>query len=106
MKKSISQEMAAAGPDFLRFEIPVGRDLCDWVAGHQRWGTWWRNHETIVRRIYYGRRWKRSSIWAIRWCDWRARLIGGFSIGALPASARPVRANLACRPGWWRGGSS
>jgi transposase, IS5 family len=23
---------------FLRFEIPVWRDLCDWVVGHQRWG--------------------------------------------------------------------
>src|SRR5690348_11135912 len=30
--------MAASAPDFLRFEIPVWRDLCDWVAGHRRWG--------------------------------------------------------------------
>ena len=22
----------------MRFEIPVGRDLCDWVVGHRRWG--------------------------------------------------------------------
>jgi hypothetical protein len=27
-------------------------------------------------------------------------------IGALPASARRVRASPACRPGWWRGCSS
>ena len=30
----------------------------------------------------------------------------GFSISALPASARRVRASLACRPGWWPGCSS
>ena len=28
------------------------------MAGHRRWGTRWRDHETIVRRICYGRRWK------------------------------------------------
>src|SRR5215471_3663488 len=70
--------MAAAGPNFLQFEIPVWGELCDGVAGHQRWGTRWRDHGTIVKRICYGRRWKRSSIWAIRWCGWRGRSIGGF----------------------------
>jgi IS5 family transposase len=30
----------------------------------------------------------------------------GFSIGALPASARRGRVSPACRPGWWRGCSS
>ena len=24
---------------FLRFWIPIWRDLGDWVAGHQRWGS-------------------------------------------------------------------
>ena len=42
------------------------------MAGHLRWGTRWRSHGTIVRRICCGRRWKRSSIWVIRWCGWRA----------------------------------
>ena len=44
--------------------------MCDWVVGHRRWGTRWRDHGTIVKKIGYGRRWKRSSIWAIRWCGW------------------------------------
>src|SRR6516165_8948080 len=47
-------------------------------AGRRRWGTRWRDHGAIVKKICYGRRWKRSSIWAIRWCGWRARSIGGF----------------------------
>jgi hypothetical protein len=34
----ILQETAGEGPDFLRFEIPVQRDLCDWVTGDRRWG--------------------------------------------------------------------
>jgi hypothetical protein len=32
--------------------------LCDWVVGHLRWGTRWRDHGTIVKKICYGRRWK------------------------------------------------
>jgi len=68
--------------------------LCDWVAGHRRWGTRWRDHGTIVRRICYGRRWKRLSIWAIRWCGWPVRSIGGFWIGVcqcLHAGSGPAR---------------
>src|SRR5215470_3541734 len=53
--------MAGAGPDFLRFGIPVWGELCDGVAGHQRWGTRWRDHGTSVKRICYGRHWRRSS---------------------------------------------
>ena len=51
----------------------------------RRWGTRWRSHGTIVRRTCCGRRWRRSSTSAIRWCGWRARSIGGFSTGGLPA---------------------
>ena len=42
------------------------------------------SHGTIVRRTCCGRRWRRSSISAIRWCGWRRRSIGGFSTGGLP----------------------
>src|SRR5215472_8687906 len=68
------------------------------MVGHRRWGTRWRDHGTIVKKICYGRHWKRSSIWVIRWCGCPARSIGGFSIGALPVSARPVRVSPGCRP--------
>src|SRR5205823_1860861 len=47
-------------------------------------GTLWRSRGTIVRRICYGRRWRRSSTSVIRWCGWRARSIGGFSTAGLP----------------------
>ena len=69
-------------------------------GGSSALGTRWRDHGTIVKKICYGRRWKRSSILGhplvrlAREIDW------GFSIGALRACVRQARANLACRPGW------
>jgi|SRR6516162_3542850 hypothetical protein len=65
-------------------------------AGRRRWGTRWRDHGAIVKKICYGRRWKRSSIWAIRWCGWLARSIGGFWIDALPWVA-PLPSHRHCR---------
>ncbi len=61
-------------PAFWRFGIPVFGELCDSVAGHLRWGTRWQSHATIVRKTCCGRHWKRSLIWAIRWCGWRAEI--------------------------------
>src|SRR6266581_6464767 len=72
VKQSGLQETALLGSDFWRFGIHLFGDLCDSVAGHLRGGTRWRSHGTIVRRICCGRRWTRSSTWAIRWCGWRA----------------------------------
>jgi hypothetical protein len=81
-------------------------DLCDGVVGHRRGGTRWRCHETIVSKICCGRRWRRSSTSAIRWCGWHTRSIGSFSTGALPASARTVPVSRRCRRDWWPGCSS
>src|SRR5213078_3958100 len=90
------QETACLWSVFWRFGIPVFANLCDSVAGHRRGGTLWRSRGTIVRRICYGRRWRRSSTSVIRWCGWRARSIGGFSTAGLPACVRQVRASRRC----------
>jgi len=81
--------MAAAGPDFLRFEISVSA-ICAiawWVieVGGRGGKTTGRPSEGSC----YGRRWRRSSIWAIRWCGWRERSIGGFSTGRFAGVCTP-----------------
>ena len=71
--------------------------------GHQRWGTRWQSHGTIVKRICCGQLLRTSSISAMRWCGWRGRLIGNFSTAGFPACARRATAGRPCRRGWWQG---